>query len=153
MAYSCIIVDYIKINFWKNGRSKDSAVKNYTFLAKMCDFLEGECSLGRPLIMYENTTPTITSNYEKDAYWLKKERYLPSPILYIPTNFQYFEPTAYYLRYTMTKHKPTDSRLFKNNYHKCPLLYLLWQNVRVLPLLESASSFVHLCTYISHDSV
>ena len=104
MAYSCMNVDYIKINFWKDGRSKDTAEKNKTLLAKKCDFSEGECSLGHPLIMYENTTPTIMSNglyNEKDAYRLKKEMYLSSPVLYIPTNFQYFEPTAYYFRYTM----------------------------------------------------
>ena len=103
-------VDYITINFWKNGRSKDTTEKNKTFLAKKCDFLEGECSLGRPLIMYENTTPTITSSAlynEKDAYWLKTERYLSSPFLYIRTNFQCFEPTTYHFRYTMKKHKPT----------------------------------------------
>ena len=38
MAYSCMNVEYIKIIFWKDGRSKDTAEKNETFLAKKCDF-------------------------------------------------------------------------------------------------------------------
>ena len=42
MAYSCMNVEYIKISFWKDGRSKDTAEKNGTFLAKKCDFLEEE---------------------------------------------------------------------------------------------------------------